>query len=86
MQNKRIAIHLLLFAQLKELFGEEKFLIALPENSPAHAIITWLLERHPQLEELLRRSRLGINCQFASPDEVLHDGDEVAIITPVSGG
>ena len=37
-------------------------------------------------ESLLRASAVAVNQQYAQPAQVLEDGDEVAILPPVSGG
>jgi molybdopterin synthase sulfur carrier subunit len=38
------------------------------------------------MEPLLEVSRLAVNCEYVSADSELHDGDEVVVIPPVSGG
>jgi molybdopterin converting factor small subunit len=35
---------------------------------------------------VLARARVWVNGEPAAPDQVLHDGDEVAVLPPVSGG
>lgn len=35
---------------------------------------------------VLSRSRVWVNGDPAPPEQVLHDGDEVAVLPPVSGG
>jgi molybdopterin converting factor small subunit len=37
-------------------------------------------------EKLLRASAVAVNQEYAQTTRVLHDGDEVAILPPVSGG
>jgi molybdopterin converting factor small subunit len=37
-------------------------------------------------ENLLRASAVAVNLEYAQPGRVLEDGDEVAILPPVSGG
>jgi molybdopterin converting factor small subunit len=45
-----------------------------------------LNERYPSLRAGITAVRFSVNRQFADDDHVLADGDEVAIIPPVSGG
>ena len=45
-----------------------------------------LLARHPGLGNALERCMIAVNTEFAAPDQVLADGDEVAFLPPVSGG
>ena len=42
--------------------------------------------RHPELVGLIHRIRLAVNEDFARDDEVVGDGDQIALIPPVSGG
>jgi molybdopterin converting factor small subunit len=39
-----------------------------------------------RLAAVLARARVWVNGEPAAPDQVLHDGDEVAVLPPVSGG
>ena len=41
---------------------------------------------HPAIESLLSRVSYAVNQEFVGADVVLHDGDELALIPPVSGG
>ena len=45
-----------------------------------------LEERHPELEGLRERVRVAVNREFATGDVEIGEGDEVALIPPVSGG
>ncbi len=42
--------------------------------------------RHPALVPVLVQSRLAVNLRFASEDEIVVDGSEVAVVPPVAGG
>jgi molybdopterin converting factor small subunit len=37
-------------------------------------------------EKLLAASAVAVNQEYAKARDILHDGDEVAILPPVSGG
>lgn len=45
-----------------------------------------LAETHPSLAGLLAASRVAVNQSFAAPEVRIREGDEVALIPPVSGG
>lgn len=45
-----------------------------------------LVRRHPGLAPLLDVCRLAVNGAYVPYDHALADGDEVALIPPVSGG
>jgi molybdopterin converting factor small subunit len=40
----------------------------------------------PELEALLPTCAIWVNGSAAAPDATFHDGDEVAVLPPVSGG
>ena len=70
-----------LFAGLRELAGARALEIELPAGSTAGAV--WgALGLGAEPEGLL----LAVNKSYAARDAVLADGDEVALIPPVSGG
>lgn len=78
---------ILYFAQARQLAGAASE--SLP--GPGDGITTeqlWreLLCRHPGLAPLAPFTRLARNGAFAPPDALFHDGDEIALIPPVSGG
>ena len=70
-----------LFAGLRELAGTRATEIELPEGSTA-ADVWPALELGTEPPGLL----LAVNKGYAPRDTVLHAGDEVALIPPVSGG
>lgn len=45
-----------------------------------------LQEQYPGLVKLAPVVAIAVNREYATPDRVLQDGDEVALIPPVSGG
>ena len=79
-------VRVLCFAQLKDRFGSSELQVSLPKGSKGRDLVAQLTARDPFLKPLLSVSRLAVNCEYASPDTVLQEGDEVAIISPVSGG
>ena len=75
----------LFFAQLREATGVAAAEI---DASDVDASSLWsiLLDRWPALAAHRANTRLARNCGYAAPDEVFRDGDEVALLPPVSGG
>jgi molybdopterin synthase catalytic subunit len=47
-------------------------------------LLTYLSERQPSL--LLRGIAVSVNAEYAQASQVLHEGDEVGLLPPVSGG
>jgi molybdopterin converting factor small subunit len=58
----------------------------LPVGATGRELIRALAERNPAIGPLLDVSRLAVNAEYVQIDAALHDGDEVAVIPPVSGG
>ena len=80
----RITIRL--FASLRELTGESSAQVDIPEGSRAADAWEACVQRWPALATRRQSTVLAINQEFAKPDVVVHDGDEVALLPPVSGG
>jgi molybdopterin converting factor subunit 1 len=74
----------LLFAGLKERVGERELRVALDGDASVAALLERLAERHPILNRY--PFAIAINGHYASRDASLAEGDEVALIPPVSGG
>ncbi len=72
------------FAYLKEATGVEGEMIDAAGKSVAE--LKKLIEAKYQLVSNLAAAMAAVNEEFAADDTVLKDGDQVAFITPVSGG
>jgi molybdopterin converting factor subunit 1 len=81
-----INVKVLCFAQLRDHIGESELAVPLPHGARSGDLLRVLKDRHPHVEPLLAVSRLAVNCEYVSGEVELHDGDEVVVIPPVSGG
>ncbi|MBI1805944.1 MAG: molybdopterin converting factor subunit 1 [Ignavibacteria bacterium] len=81
-----IAVNVKLFAVARDLAGREELTLSLPRESSVSDLVEALVHRYPRLEEWKRYLRCALNHQYISSDQILREGDEVAIIPPVSGG
>jgi molybdopterin converting factor subunit 1 len=79
-------IQVKLFATLRQLAGWSQQTIELADGSTLNTLLIQLTERHPALNLTGRTLYAAINLEFAKPEQVLTDGDEVALMPPVSGG
>ena len=78
-------VRVLPFGILKEWFGSDAATVELPQG----ATVADLLERlggSADRAGCLRGIAVGVNAGFATASHVLEDGDEVALLPPVSGG
>ena len=81
-----IAIRVRLFAIQRELAGTREVRLELPDGSDVEAAWNALLARYPVLAPGRSSLRFARNGDYAEPTTTLADGDEVAMIPPVSGG
>jgi len=84
-ERAEIAVTVRLFASLREAAGTGRIEVRLPAATPVAGV--W--ERLPAPVRggpLPAGSRWAVNHEWAHADRPLRDGDEVALVTPVSGG
>ena len=86
MSKSMITVTVKLFAAYQESYGVPELSLAFQEGTPVQAVQEQLIAEHPELEQWRDLTRFGVNLQFAEPDTLLQDGDEVVLIPPVSGG
>lgn len=74
------------FALVREITGRRTEEREVPEGASVGTLIEQIVADHPPVERLRRASMLMVNQEYVQPDHVLAEGDEVALIPPVSGG
>jgi len=79
-------MHVLFFAQLKDVTGCADLELALA--SPLNGEQLWnnLIGQFPKLADHQKNVRLARNWEYADKDTQFTNADEVALIPPVSGG
>jgi molybdopterin synthase catalytic subunit len=81
-----IRVRARLFAIQRELVGAREVPLELPDGATIEDAWSALVGLHPGLAPGRSAVRFARNAEYADPDTVLEDGDELAIIPPVSGG
>jgi molybdopterin converting factor subunit 1 len=81
-----MTIRLKMFAILKERSGLAEGELQLPEGATVSAALEQIGRRFPGIAPGLAKIAVAVNLDYAAGDTVLHDGDELALIPPVSGG
>jgi len=72
------------FAAAAERVGASS--VELPFSPTVGLLRRQLTDTWPSLVDLLPRCAVAVNHEYATDDQPLQPGDEVAIIPPVSGG
>jgi molybdopterin synthase catalytic subunit len=80
----KIRVHVRLFASYREAAGTNRLDTSIPSGATVARLLELLDEQVPGLSRT--RGLVAVNQAYSQPDTVLHDGDEVALIPPVSGG
>lgn len=75
-----------LFAQLRELTGVREVDLELPDGATVSQGLLKLREMFPKLSIDGGRVAVAVNQTYVGYDHILANGDEVALIPPVSGG
>jgi molybdopterin synthase catalytic subunit/molybdopterin converting factor small subunit len=83
---REVRVRIRLFAMQRELAGTRGVEVALPAGSTIDDAWAALVERFPILAPGRAALRFARNGGYAPPETELGDGDEVAMIPPVSGG
>jgi molybdopterin synthase catalytic subunit len=78
-------VHMRLFAAYREAAGVGHMDLELPPGAKVRDAIERIIKEHPLVAEI-RSVVIARNREYVKPDEALADGDEVALIPPVSGG
>jgi molybdopterin synthase catalytic subunit len=76
------------FGILKEWLSPATATVELPEGATVGTLLELLRARLPENapEEAFRGIAVSVNAEYAQGSQILHDGDEVGLLPPVSGG
>lgn len=75
-----------LFAAARDFAGTETIQLELSPSATVLELRTSLSLKFPAMMELIARSAIAVNHDYAEDGFVISEGDELALIPPVSGG
>ncbi len=81
-----VSVTVRFFARYAELLGAARVGIAVPPGSTVATLLAEVRRVVPGAERLPERMLCAVNLVHVLPTQVLHDGDEVAILPPLAGG
>jgi len=79
-------VRVLFFGMLKELVGKPTDTLELPEGARVRDVLAHYEEQSPQLRPSLGSLAVAVNQQYSSVTTEIRNGDEIALLPPVSGG
>jgi molybdopterin converting factor small subunit len=77
-------VNLLFFGATADEVGKREMELCLNENTTASQALSRIVEQVPRLAD--HKLIYSVNMSYVPGEQVLHDGDELAIFTAVSGG
>ncbi len=84
--NRSMNIKVKFFAMCREAAGTDECVLDLPDQASLEEFWKKIIERYPKLAAYRAHSRIAVNMEYAGAGQMLHNGDEICIIPPVSGG
>ena len=79
-------VRVLFFGGLREALGAKEASEELPDGATVADLCAQLEANVPAFEGAGSRLRVAVNREFAGDSTVLREGDEIALLPPVSGG
>jgi len=79
-------VRILFFGVLKDLAGQGGESLQLPDDATLGDVLNHYEVRIPRLREWVSSIAMSVNQEYAGPEAKLSQGDEIALLPPVSGG
>jgi molybdopterin converting factor subunit 1 len=80
------SINVRLFAGLHDLVGKRDVVLDLPDGATVEQLRDRLGEEYPIVQPFLMTLVCAVDEEYVPPEYVLHEGEDVALIPPISGG
>ena len=79
-------IGVLFFGVLKDLVGRSAETVDLPEGAAVREVLFYYARHVSGFEAMMPSLAISVNREYSGADRLLHEGDEVGLLPPVSGG
>ena len=84
--SERVSVRVLFFGAARDAVASNQVEISLEAPATVTSAFRKLVERFGDLERFGRSLLFAVNQEYATPDTLLNDNDELAVFPPVSGG
>jgi molybdopterin converting factor subunit 1 len=84
--GESVKITVKFFASYRDIAGRSEEIQVLNEGATVSDLLLFLGEKYPKLGGLTDTIIASVNKKYAREEVVLKEGDEVALLPPVSGG
>jgi len=74
------------FAGIAEAAGKKEHILDMDNNPSVKDILKKLTDEFPLAADMIGKSMVSVNHDYANNNQVVKDNDEIALIPPVSGG
>ena len=74
------------FARLRDIVGAAELTREAPDGATVQHVWNDLVDEFPDAGAYASSLSAAVNTEYAKMDAVVHDGDDVAFLPPVSGG
>jgi molybdopterin converting factor subunit 1 len=79
-------VAVLFFGHYRDIIRDGKRVLDLPGDATVSDAANHLMGEDARLTDLMTKTRIAVNSEFAGFDTVLQEGDELAFLPPMSGG
>ena len=79
-------VKVLFFGVLRDVVGKSSETLQLAEDSTLASVLDHYRSSGPKFEQYLAGIAMSVNQEYAKPERALANGDEIALLPPVSGG
>ena len=84
--KRQVSVRVLFFGAARDAVSSNQLEISLDAPATVSSAFKSLVERFSQLERFGRSLLFAVNQEYATPDTLLKENDELAVFPPVSGG
>ncbi len=79
-------VKVMFFGGIRDIVGMSEGELEIPSGMTAQDLVQRYCQDYPLFKSYAASTMIAVNLEFASPETLINNGDEIAFIPPVSGG